>query len=218
MTIKKFIERGYEKSRKIKMYFHCSLQDTIGWDLKWLAHYYGISDKIIYDENLRPGVGPTYEQMNEIVNCFDAHLTLPNSEGWGLTILETATAGVPTITTKYSAAADWGKEALLFCKVAEYEHEPRTGLIKAIASTDDAVQQLRLLYNSPKMCEEYAKRGIKLGQKLEWKNACKQWEYLLDSIDVSVLLPDRYSQPNIIPPKGDQIQANKLALKYYPEG
>jgi hypothetical protein len=105
----------------------------------------------------------------------------------------------------------------LFCKVGAYEHEPRTGLIKAIADTDHAAHQLNLLYSSKKMCQDYSKRGVKLGEKLDWKNVCKQWKELIDSINVSDLKEDRFSDPDILPSKESDIQNNDMSLQHFPE-
>lgn len=217
MTMRKFIDKYETKDRKIRCYFHCSLQDNIGWDLQWLAAWYQVQDRVIFDKNLQPGIGPNDIQLNEIVNCLDVHVSLTNSEGWHLPALETATAGVPNLLTNYSAHADWGKDTLLFCKVAEYEHEPRTGLIKAIADTNHAAHQLSLLYNSKKMCEEYSRRGVKLGEKLKWSNICELWTETIDSIDISDLKEDRYLDPEILPSAQPQ-QTNDFNLKFFPEG
>ena len=222
MAMQKFINKGYEKmGRKIMCYMHTSLGDVqMGWDLQWLATYYGVADRIIFDKNLQPGMGPTDEQMNEIVNCFDVHMLLPNSEGWFLPALETAAAGVPNLVSNYSAHADWGKNTLMFCKIGAYEHEPRTGFIKAIADTDHAAHQLNLLYSSKPLCQDYSKKGVALGKKLDWDNVIKLWEKMIDEVDISDFKEDRYSQPEILPPKeAAQPQQNnsQFNLKYLPE-
>lgn len=218
MTMRKFIDKGYEKfGRKIKCYFHCSLEDTIGWDLQWLTTYYGLNDRIIFDKNLKPGMGPTDKQLNEIANCLDVHISLYNSEGWALSPLETMTCGIPNIITNYSAPSDWAKGTALFCKVAESEHEPRTNFIKAVPDTDHAAFQLNLLYNSKKMCQEYSKKGIALGKKLDWSLVCKQWETLLDNIDISDLADNRYSNPDVLPEQQPTTQTQDFSqfnLKY----
>lgn len=221
-TMRKYIDT-YEKAgkKKIMVYFHCSLDDNMGWDLNWLSAYYGVGDRCIFDKNLKPGVGPTDEDLNEIVNCFDAHLSLTNSEGWHLPALETAAAGIPNVITKYSAHADWGKDTHLFCKVAGYEHEPRTGFVKAIADTNDAAKQLSLLASSKEMWKEYSKKGIRLGKKLDWAKVCEQWVELLDAIDTSDLKEGRYSAPEIsLPPKNPNPNANQgnqsLQLRHFP--
>lgn len=217
-TLKIFIDKYEEPNRPIKCYFHCALQDHMGWNLLWLASYYGVQDRCIFDKNLKPGIGPTDEQLNEIVNCFDAHVSLTNSEGWHLPALETAAVGVPNIITKYSAHADWGKDTHLFCKVAEYEHEVRTGFIKAIADTKHAAHQLKLLYANKTMRKEYSNRGIRLGKKLAWPNVCKQWEELLDSIDVSDLKPERYSDAEIaLLASGQESLNHQLSLRHFPD-
>ena len=212
-TMRKFIDK-YEDNQtgKLMFYFHCALKDRMGWDLPWLAKWYEVEDRCIFDDRLKPGAGPTDEQLNEIVNCFDAHLSLTNSEGWHLPALETAAAGVPNVITNYSAHADWGKDTHLFCKVKAWYHEPVTNFLKAVADTDHAAKQLDLLYHSPKMRESYSKKGIALGKKLDWKNVCEQWKTLLDTVDVSELKADRYNNTMLnVNPK-----ENPMAIKYLP--
>jgi len=219
MTMRAFLDKHEKPNRKIKCYFHCSLNDNLGWDLGWLGAYYGVQDRCIFDTNLQPGVGPEDWQLNEIVNCFDVHLSLTNSEGWHLPALETAAAGIPNVITKYSAHADWGKDTHLFCKVAGWYHEPRTGFIKAVADTSHAAHQISLLYNSKKMCNEYANRGVKLGEKLQWKNVAKYWIDLIDSTDISDLTDDRWTKPDPIPvQEGQAPTPEQLQLSHFPEG
>ena len=221
MAMRHFIDRNYEKfGRKIMCYMHAPLSDNIGWDLQWLTTYYGLTDRIIFDKNLQPGMGPDEVRMNEIVNCFDVHMLLSNSEGFALPMLETAAAGIPNIVSDYSAHADWGKNTLLMCKIGAYEHEPRTGFIKGIVDVDHTAHQLKLLYDSKKMCREYANRGISLGKKLEWNVVCKQWETLLDNIDVSDFKEDRYSQPDALPEiqNGPTQDFSQLNLVHFPQG
>lgn len=212
-TMRKFIDKKYENpNNKIMCYFHCALKDKMAWDLLWLATYYGLQDRCIFDNRLEPGKGPSYETLNEIVNCFDVHLSLTNSEGWHLPALETAAAGVPNIISKYSAHADWGKNSFLFVKIAETYHEPVTNFIKAVVDTDHAALQLKLMYDSKEMRKDYSKKGINLAKKLEWSNVAKQWENMFDSIDINNLLPNRYENIVITPDPKE----NDLAIKYLP--
>lgn len=199
-------------------YMHTPLSDTIGWDLQWLSTYYGLTDRLIFDKNLQPGMGPDDKNVNEIVNCFDVHVLLSNSEGWGLPMLETAAAGIPNIVSDYSAHADWGKNTLLLCKTGAYEHEPRTGFIKSIADIDHAAHQLKLLYDSKKMRQEYSSRGVSLGKKLDWANICKKWESLLDSVDITDLKDDRYLDPEVLPDtlNGPTQDFSQFNLKFFP--
>jgi hypothetical protein len=63
-VLRHFIDH-YEKDRKIMLYFHCSLEDRMGWPLPWLAKFYNLTDRCIFDPRLKPGIGPTDEQLND---------------------------------------------------------------------------------------------------------------------------------------------------------
>lgn len=184
MSLAKFIKKYENPKRKVKCYFHCVVNEPIGWDIKWLAAYYGIQDRCIFNDELKPGTGPSSKVLNEMTNCFDAHVLLSNSEGWGLSILETMAAGIPNITTNYSAAADWAKHAALFAKVAAYEHDHGTCHLKAIADIDDTCRQIKLLYDSEKTRDLYSSRSIDLANTLKWKDIAKEWENLIDTTEV----------------------------------
>lgn len=144
-----------------------------------------------------------------ITDGFAVHNCLP--------LLETAAAGIPNITTKYSAMADWGKDTLLFAKVAAYEHEANTGFVKALVDVEHAAKQLQLLYASPKMCREYGTRGVKLGQKLDWNKVTDKWVELLDSIPLD-FKEDRFKDldPEKIAKDLEEIQNQQLNLRYMP--
>lgn len=210
-VMRHFIDH-YEKDKKLMTYFHCAVDDRMGWPLPWLAAYYGLSDRCIFDERLKPGIGPTDIQLNEIVNAFDIQLSLTNSEGWHLPALESLAAGVPMVITDYSAHADWGKGALVLSKVAAYEHEPRTGFIKAIADPANASKKIKLLSESKILYKEWKDKGLKLAKKLDWDNVCKKWEDVLDNIDLSDLEPDRYSDPFVSDPS-----IQDFTLKTFPK-
>jgi len=129
-----------------------------------------------------------------------------------LPALETAAAGIPNIITNYSAHADWGKGSLIMCKVAATEHEPRTGFIKAIADVNDCAKSMKLIAEGKKYAEEWSKKGVKLGKKLDWDNVAKMWEDLFDSIDVSDLSDGRYDEPFVANPA-----AQDFNLKFFPK-
>ena len=187
-----FIDK-YENPRGKKLYchFHSSINDPLGWDLIWLANYYNVVDRCIFDNKLRPGFGIPVDILNEIINTYDVHVSLTNSEGWGLPILETMSAGVPNIVTDYSAHGDWSKGTALQVKLAAKIHEIKTNHIKGIADIDHAARQLKLLYSAEKMQRDYSSRGLKLAEELDWKNVCVKWDELLEKIEVPTD-PNRY--------------------------
>jgi len=134
-----------------------------------------------------------------------------------LPLLETAAAGIPNITTNYSAAADWGKDTFLLSKVSAYEHETRTGFIKALVDVNHTAKQLELLYNSEKMCREYSRKGIDLGKKLQWDTVTEDWVDLLDSIPLN-FEQDRFKNldPELVKRDLRDLNNKHMNLKYLP--
>lgn len=126
------------------------------------------------------------------INVGEDHSFFGNGVVLHNTPIETMAAGIPNISTKYSAHADWGKEAILFVKTGAFYHEPATGFIKAVADIDSVAKQLSLFRDSPKMRDEYSRRGLNLTNKLQWSNVVKQWVTLINSIDISDLQENRY--------------------------
>jgi len=194
--ILKILKNKYEKpnGKKFMVHFHCAIKDSHGWDLPWLAKYYGVEDRVILDQNLKPGIGVTDELLNMIMNTYDVHLVPTNSEGWGLSILETMAVGIPNVISDYSAHGDWAKDYSLKIKLAAKIHEPITNHIKGIIDVNHAAKQISLLYNSKKMLESYKNKSIKLANKLQWVNVVEQWNILLNNIDISDLKENRYHE------------------------
>lgn len=188
------LKQKYSSSyKKILCHFHCAMEDKAGWNLPWLARYYNVVEMCVFDDRLRPGFGVPVNILNEIVNCYDIHLTLTNSEGWGLPILETMAAGVPNIVTDYSAHADWTQDAALKVKIAARIHEIKTDHIKGIADINHAAKTLSLMCSSNKMREEYSRKALKRARELEWSRVCDEWIELINSLDTSSFEDNRYN-------------------------
>lgn len=185
----------YEKpnSKRFMVHFHCAVQDSHGWDLQWLAAYYDVNDRIILDKNLKPGVGVPDSILNAIVNTYDCHLVPTNSEGWGLSILETMACGIPNVISDYSAHGDWASSAAMKINIIAKIHEPITNHIKGIIDVEHAAELIGLLYNNYDIQKEYRKKSFELAHKLQWNNICDDWNNLINNYDISNLYPDRYT-------------------------
>ena len=179
--------------KKFMVHFHCAIEDSNGWDLPWLARYYGVQDRIILDGNLKPGSGVPDHILNLIMNSYDVHLVPTNSEGWGLSILETMACGVPNVISDYSAHGDWAKDSALLIKLAAKIHEPITNHIKGIIDVQHAAEQILLLYKNVKIRKKYRKKSFELANRLQWKNIGIKWNTLLQDIDLSEFSESRYN-------------------------
>jgi len=182
-----------QKNKRLICHFHCAIEDKMGNNLLWLAKYYDVVEMCVFDNRLRPGFGVHPQMLNEIFNCYDAHVLLTNSEGWGLPIIETMAAGIPNVISDYSAHADWSKDAAIKIRIAARVHEVKTDHIKGIVDISHAAKEISLLYQSDKMCKEYSKRSLALATELNWDNIGPSWVKLFEELDVSDLKDNRYN-------------------------
>tara|TARA_Y100001972_G_C7643435_1_gene323278 strand:+ start:223 stop:1602 length:1380 start_codon:yes stop_codon:yes gene_type:complete len=75
----------------------------IGWSIDELGHRYDLHGRVAMTPNLDVLKGLPRAALAQIMQCFDVHLFLSHSEGYGLPIAETLSCGVPTIVTNYSS-------------------------------------------------------------------------------------------------------------------
>jgi len=88
----------------VRLWMQMSWTDPYGWPLEYfIRHVYNISDKTIWPFNpddLKRG------DIARIVGSFDIHVSPHAGEGFGLTMGEALSAGVPTIATDYTCYSD----------------------------------------------------------------------------------------------------------------
>jgi glycosyltransferase involved in cell wall biosynthesis len=78
----------------------------VGWNIEEMATRFGLDGKV----GITPGItalkGLPREALAMIMNCFDVHLFMSHSEGFGLPIAETLACGVPNVVTDYSSMSE----------------------------------------------------------------------------------------------------------------
>jgi len=75
----------------------------IGWRIDELGHRMGLHGRVAMTPNLDVLKGVPRAVLAQIMQCFDVHLFLSHSEGYGLPVAETLSCGVPTLVTNYSS-------------------------------------------------------------------------------------------------------------------
>lgn len=81
--------------------------DTDGVDIASLAKYYGIAERT-FIANPELGHGHPEASLPYFYNAFDAFLTLSQSEGWCLPVIEAMGCGVPCVVPSWAALGDRG--------------------------------------------------------------------------------------------------------------
>ncbi len=83
LTIRAFAQFAKDKPDAYLL-LHSVRNDSGGWDLRQLASYYGLEDRVISSHKFFQDKTATIEELNEIYNTLDVQLNTGGGEGWGL--------------------------------------------------------------------------------------------------------------------------------------
>jgi len=237
-AFKKFLDKS--KDKNYYLYCHTSYPD-LGWDIPELLNQYGIGAKVLFTyicpETSKPFVsvfkgamaqspytgrfgatlsnvknGLSYEELSNVVNCFDLYTQYANCEGFGLPQVEAAACGVPVCGTDYSAM-----ESVLR-KLEGYPIKPKalykeleTGCLRAVPDNDAAAEFFLDFFSKTE--EERTSIGENTRKKFEqyyqWHLSGAQWEKYFDSIEVSSVEKTWGSTPRIQQPS-EKLDLSKL--------
>ena len=95
------------------LYLHLAPTGDKGWDVRQLARYYGISNRLIVPKNTQLGVGVSEEFLAHVMAGFDVGINTGWGEGFGLTTLEMMSCGIPQIVGDWSALGEWAAPAAM---------------------------------------------------------------------------------------------------------
>src|SRR6056300_1195880 len=229
-AFKKFLDKAEDKN--YYLYCHTSYPD-LGWDIPELLNEYGIGSKVLFTyicpETKKPFVsafkgamsqspytgrfgstlsnvknGLSYEDLSNVVKCFDLYTQYANCEGFGLPQVEAAACGVPVCGTDYSAMESVLRklEGFTITPAALYK-ELETGCLRAVPDNEYASEIF--LHFFEKMSEEdRVAMGKKTRENFEkyyqWHLSGAQWEKYFDSFEALPFEQTWGSQPRIQEP------------------
>lgn len=165
------------KTGKFDAYLYLKTHSNIksGCNIRSLARYHGIEDRIILNEY----TGLSDASMCEIYNCFDLFISCAQGGAWELPVLEAVACGVPCIVPADGAVGSWvGEAALQVPCVSWLPHAPlnaQASVLGGIISTEDTARAIGKLYKFENMREELKVRGLALANKLTWKNSAEKF-------------------------------------------
>ena len=204
-----------EERKNYYLYCHTSYPD-LGWDIPELLNQNGISSNVLFTyicpETKKPFAsvfrgaiaqspytgkwgatlsnvknGLSYEDLSNVVNCFDLYTQYANSEGFGLPQVEAAACGVPVCGTDYSAMESVLRKLDGFpIKPAALYKELETGCLRAVPDNEAAADLFHEFFNT------YSEEQRKLiGEKTreafnkyyQWHLSGNVWEKYFDSFE-----------------------------------
>ena len=155
--------------RDAYLFLHVAPTGDSGYDLKQLAQYLRISNRVIISE---PEVihGVPESAMAQLYSSFDIMLTTTQGEGWGLTHMEGMACGIPQIVPDWAALGEWPGEAAVCIPCSAVACTPNDiNVVGGVADRTSVVSALQQLYEDKRWREELSARGLELVLKPEYR-------------------------------------------------
>ena len=173
-----------DKVQDAYLYVHTDTPDPTSLDIPWLAQYYGILDRIIY-QVVSLWDGFTDAEMRDTYNAFDVFLTCTQGEGFGLTVFEAMACGVPVIAPKWSALGELldGAAWLVSCPTTAVGL-PYVGVIGGVPDEREVIAALRAHYVGTRVRDNNRQAGLERVQepRYRWETVGREWQTMLQEV------------------------------------
>lgn len=185
LTIKYFAE--WIKTKKIDdayLYLHVAPTGDTGVDVKQLAFYYGVIEKLVLVEP-QTWYGIPEQDMVLTYNCFDVAINTGQGEGMGLTALEAMACGIPCILGDWSALGDWAKgSAWLIPCTSTAIGPPYVNVIGGVPDQTQFIGALNTMYRNKDARRQNSVAAFECAQqpRFRWENVGKQFAEVLSQV------------------------------------
>lgn len=185
LTLKYFAEwTQFPHNRNAYLYLHVAPTGDVGVDVKQMARYYGIADRVLINQQ-QAFYGATEKELVESYNLMDVCISTTQGEGFGFTTLEAMACGVPCIVPDWSGLGCWAKDgALLVPCSTTHVGPPYVNVIGGVVDQDLFIEALTCLYEDRSVRESYVDAGLKLAgnDRFRWSTIGHSYASLLDSL------------------------------------
>lgn len=176
LTIKAFSMFAKDKSN-VFLLMHDSLKTHEGWDLAQLAHYYGVTEKVMLSADQYPT-----EVVNDLYNSFDVMVNSSGGEGFGLTPFESAGCKVPQIVPDWSATKEiWEGTGLLTRVLTTIHLAGKINTEQCCVDENHLAEQLQFLYDNPEKAKEIGEACYQETRReyYDWDRIANQFNEIL---------------------------------------
>lgn len=169
----------------VYLYFACGPEIASSIDVGSLVRFYGLQGKVLYNNQVL-----SEDLLAQVYSACDVLLSTSQGEGFGLTTLEAMACGVPCVLPDNSAYGPQGwidNEAIkVECTSKSIMYGPNQaqmlGALGEVIDIRQAVQVLYDLYGSPKMRDDYSRRGVRLASELSRDKTAFQVVGIVNSV------------------------------------
>jgi D-inositol-3-phosphate glycosyltransferase len=170
---------------EVYLWLHAANRDR-GWDLRQLAKYYGIAERLILtSEQMTSFTGVKESDLKFVYSAADVQLSTTLGEGWGLSQLESMACLRPNIVPDWSALSEWAKDAAYLVPVSHTIATPeRVNTIGGVVDETRLVAALDRFYREPELRLDYATRGYALAHRpaYRWEAIAAQFDQALRGV------------------------------------
>jgi glycosyltransferase involved in cell wall biosynthesis len=163
------------------LWLHTAMQDA-AYNLPQLVHTYKLYGKVLFTPNYTLVNGLPENELNMLMNIWDAHFLPTQGEGFGIPILETMSAGCPQVVTDYTSHMEWCSPASELIPVVE-DDDFITGIPhpveRAIPKPSECVKCLNNLYHNVEHKNTLAKNARQIAESMTWDKTIPDWDRVI---------------------------------------
>lgn len=166
------------------LYLHVCPTGDMGVQVKQLALYYGILERLLLVE---PPVfyGVSEDSMRETYNCFDVQINTGQGEGFGLTAFEGAACGVPLIASDWAALGELmkGAASLIWCS-STHIGPPYVNVLGGVMDKEACITTLNTVYEQPEFREDLKRKGLTRvsDPRFRWEHIGEEFQEAVDLV------------------------------------
>jgi len=170
----------------VLLFLHTQRNFHAGWNLDKLIRLFGITDKVVFTDNLKGPRGVADSELNLIYNICNVFLTTTVGEGFGLPILEAMAVGKPVVYHNVTSVPEIIGDAGIPIKTNHFTIFPNNDreLVRPIADVQEIVNALEELYQKPELAKELGQKAYM--RAIQMKNqGLFNWDVIGDYFDKS---------------------------------
>jgi glycosyltransferase involved in cell wall biosynthesis len=171
------------KRDKIKYFLYTNPMDGRGLQIDLFLQKNNIKDITILQNPMVFETGIREQELATIYNAFDVQLYPSFREGWGMTITESMSCGVPNIGHDFSSMPEQIKGRGWLCKSAIKDHTTPINADTAIPDVNSIEECIKEAYFKPDLLKKYGEESRKFALTLDWNDVVNNmWIPILDNI------------------------------------
>lgn len=158
---------------------------TVGPNMEVSEGKAGLEGRFIFPGFESPHQFYPTDLLNMMYNMCDAHVLCTSGEGWGLTLTESLSAGVPTFTNDYAAGQELVKESkggeVFKARAYSYRGSDHN-FYRPHTDYQDLLDKVLPVLKDPDLKKKYGKKGRAWAMGLSWDNIILDWSDQLDTL------------------------------------